>query len=89
MKTDSRAVLAVMATLLFIASYMAPWFVGMPKGADQYIGQAQGALIGQWVTVMGWYFGGSKGGEASKALAAQAIDKLPPGETNAGAAVTS
>lgn len=56
----TRDVLAVLSTLLFAAACAAPWVFGIPEGAEQYIGQMQGAIIVQWASVMGWYFGSSK-----------------------------
>ena len=64
---ETRDVLAVMSTLLFVAAYFAPWVWGIPKDASTYLGQFQGAVIVQWAGIMGWYFGSSKGSDAKSA----------------------
>jgi hypothetical protein len=72
---ETRDVIALMSTALFAVAYAAPWLWGMPKGADQYVGQAQGALLVQWASIMSWYFGASKGSAAKDAtIAAMAKD---------------
>ena len=74
---ETRSVVAVLATAVFAAGYFLPWLVGMPHGADNYIGQMQGALVGQWASVMSWYFGSSKGAADTRASLSQALDKVP------------
>ncbi len=65
---ETRDVIAVLSTVLFAVAYAAPWLWGMPKNADQYVGQAQGALLVQWAGIMSWYFGSSKGSSAKDAV---------------------
>ncbi len=74
---ETRDVIAVSATLGFLGAYALPWFVPVPTGADNYLGQMQGALITQWAGIMGWYFGASKGAAETRQLLGKALDKAP------------
>jgi hypothetical protein len=76
---ETRDTIAVLSTLLFAAAYITPWWVAIPKGTEQYVGQMQGALITQWALIMGWYFGSSKATGEVRAQVAQALSKLPDG----------
>jgi hypothetical protein len=76
-KIETRSIVAILSTALFASAYLLPWLVSMPRGADNYIGQMQGALITQWAAIMSWYFGSSKGAADTRASLSQALDKLP------------
>ena len=74
---ETRDVIATVSTLGFLGAYAAPWFAAIPHGADNYVGQMQGALITQWAGIMSWYFGSSKSAGAVRDQVGQLITKLP------------
>ena len=70
-----RDTLAVGSTLIFAFTLAAPMFAktGITIDAD-----LKGAVIMQWATVMGWYFGSSKSSAAKDATIAAAITGADP-----------
>lgn len=74
---ETRDVIAILSTLGFLVAYGLPWFVPIPHGAEQNVGQMQGALILQWGAIMSWYFGSSKSAGVVREQLGKALDKLP------------
>ena len=71
-----RDVLAFCSTALFAFALAAPALFhdkSITLDAD-----LKGAVIMQWATVMGWYFGSSKGSVAKDATIASALTQQPP-----------
>ena len=85
----TQTLLAFAIVLLVAGTEGAIFALKVPDPARDILQVIVGVLIAKFGTVYDFYFGASKGGEASKALAASAIDKLPPGTpTNANLGVT-
>jgi hypothetical protein len=78
-KTTTMLALAIV--LLIAGTEVAVFKVTMPQSAQAILQVIVGVLIAKFGTVYDFYFGGSKGGETSKALAASALDKLPSGDS--------
>ena len=74
---ETRDVIAILSTLGFLVAYGLPWFIAIPKGSEQNVGQMQGALILQWGAIMSWYFGSSKSAGAVRDQLGRVLDKLP------------
>ena len=52
---ETRDVIAILSTLDFLVACDLPWFVAIPHGSEQNVGQMQGALLLQWGAIMSWY----------------------------------
>ena len=77
----TRDVLAVLLTILVGLAFGLPWCVPIPKGAEQIIGDVQGALLIQWANAMSWYFGSSKSSAQKDSTIATMVANLPPPST--------
>jgi hypothetical protein len=71
---DPEALISGAVVLIFAIGYIAAYWLDVPRGAEQAIGQLQGAAIAGLSSVISYWLGSSRGSRRSADRADRAVD---------------
>lgn len=73
---DPEALISGAVVAMFAVGYGFAYFVPPPDGAEQAVGQMQGALLGALGSVVTYWIGSSRGSRRNAERAEKAVDAL-------------